>query len=367
MKYSPVDPRLRAYLLGELAEADRNAMETDIFTNKETFYRLSEVEDRLIDDYARDRLCGEEKLRFEQLYLVNPARRQRVEFALTMTRELDRQAGSSHSAANAELAVASIEIEPRAESRNWWYAFLESLREPKLAWAMATVSLALLVAGGAWLAAERARMKTQLDQARLEKEAADQRQRELENQLAAAQISNGGQLASASPTPTSAPTQKPSNSASSVFAFTLNVFFTAQRNGCFGQPNHAARRNQVVAIAVAANEKRFPELSNQPARWQQPRNLQIAQIESHRVRKRGGNFHQHSRPSTSQRRLPVDAGRHQRQRRNRTRRQETILHRAAVEIISLRHFFSVTKCLSSSHKGVIAKSICRPGVRFPVF
>lgn len=224
MKYSPVDPRLRAYLLGELAEADRNAMETDIFTNKETFYRLSEVEDRLIDDYARDRLSGEEKLKFEQLYLVNPARRQRVEFALTMTRELDRQAGSSHSAANAELAVASIEIEPRAESRNWWYAFLESLREPKLAWAMATVSLALLVAGGAWLAAERARMKTQLDQARLEKEAADQRQRELENQLAAAQISNGGQLASASPTPTSAPTQKPSNSASSVFAFTLNVF-----------------------------------------------------------------------------------------------------------------------------------------------
>ena len=224
MKYSPVDPRLRAYLLGELAEADRNAMETDIFTNKETFYRLSEVEDRLIDDYARNRLSGEEKLKFEQLYLVNPARRQRVEFALTMTRELDRQAGSSHSAANAELAVASIEIEPRAESRNWWYAFLESLREPKLAWAMATVSLALLVAGGAWLAAERARMKTQLDQARLEKEAADQRQRELENQLAAAQISNGGQLASASPTPTSAPTQKPSNSASSVFAFTLNVF-----------------------------------------------------------------------------------------------------------------------------------------------
>ena len=231
MKYSPVDPRLRAYLLGELAEADRNAMETDIFTNKETFYRLSEVEDRLIDDYARDRLSGEEKLKFEQLYLVNPARRQRVEFALTMTRELDRQAGSSHSAANAELAVASIEIEPRAESRNWWYAFLESLREPKLAWAMATVSLALLVAGGAWLAAERARMKTQLDQARLEKEAADQRQRELaqrqrelESQLAVAQISNGGQLASASPTPTSAPTQKPSNSASSVFAFTLNVF-----------------------------------------------------------------------------------------------------------------------------------------------
>ena len=161
MKQSPDEARLRAFLLGDLPAAERDAMEADIFADKEVFYRLSEIEDRLIDDYARNRLSGKEKLKFEQLYLANPARRQRVEFALTMIRELDRQAGSSHSAANAQLAAAATEIESRAESRSWWYAFLESLRDPKLAWAMATVSLALLVAGGAWLAAERARLQAQ--------------------------------------------------------------------------------------------------------------------------------------------------------------------------------------------------------------
>ncbi len=213
MKYSPVDSRLRAYLLGELPEADRDALEMDIFTDKEAFYRLSEIEDRLIDDYARNRLSGEEKLKFEQVYLANPARRQRVEFALTMTRELDRQTEVSHLVAN---------IEYRAVSRSWWYEFLESLREPKLAWAVATASLALLVAGGAWLVAERARLQSQLDQARLENETAAQRQRELESQLAAVVDLRGSQLASASPTPTSR--EKPPNAASSVFAFTLNVF-----------------------------------------------------------------------------------------------------------------------------------------------
>jgi len=233
MKHSPVDSQLRAYLLGELPEADRDAMETEIFTDKETFYRLSEIEDRLIDDYARGRLSGEEKLKFEQLYLANPARRQRVEFALTMTREFDRQPDVSPSITKAEPAIAATEIEDRPENRSWWYAFLESLREPKLAWAVATVSLALLIAGGAWLAAERARLQAELVQARLANETAAQRQRELaqrqrelESQLAATQISNGGQLASASatPTPTPVPTEKPPNAAPAVFAFTLNVF-----------------------------------------------------------------------------------------------------------------------------------------------
>lgn len=222
MKYSPVDAQLRAYLFGELAEAERDAMETDIFADKETFYRLSEIEDRLIDDYARGYLSGQDKLKFEQLYLSNPARCQRVEFALTMTSELDRQPGSSPAAANTETAVAAINDKNQAEGRSWWFGFLESLREPKLAWAVATASVVLLISGGAWLMAERARLQAQLTQARLANEVAIQRQRELESQLSEAQIRNNSQLAAGSPTPT--PSGKPSISASAVFAYTLNIF-----------------------------------------------------------------------------------------------------------------------------------------------
>lgn len=226
MKHLPDDSQLRAYLLGELAEAERDAMEMDIFTDKETFYRLSEIEDRLVDDYARGRLSGEEKLKFEQIYLSNPARRQRVEFALTMVHEFDRPPASSPAISETEPAIAAVADESRVKSRSWWFSFLESLREPKLAWTVATASLVLLIAGGAWLMAERARLQAQLSQAHLANEAAIQHQRELEGQLAAAQIRNGGQLVSASPTPTAAPmpTEKPPNATPAVFAYTLNVF-----------------------------------------------------------------------------------------------------------------------------------------------
>ncbi len=237
MKRSPVDSRLRAYLLGELPEADRDAMETEVFTDKETFYRLSEIEDRLIDDYARGRLSGEEKLKFEQLYLSNPARRQRVEFALTMTGELDRQPDVSPSRSNAEstfattgittTGIATTGIESRAESRSWWYSFLESLRQPRLAWTVAAASLVLLIAGGFRMTVERADLHAQLTQLRLANEAAAERQRALESQLAAAQTRNGGgQLALTLPTPTPvpAPTGQPPAAVPAAFTFTLNVF-----------------------------------------------------------------------------------------------------------------------------------------------
>lgn len=225
MKDSPVDAQLRAYLLGELTEVERDAMETDIFADKETFYRLSETEDCLIDDYARGRLSGEDKLKFEQLYLANPVRRQHVEFALTMTHEFDRQPDSSSAAAQTEVAIPWPDDERRDNSGTRWFSFLESLRAPKLAWAVTGASLLLLITGGIWLVVERARLQSQLDQTRLANETAAQRQRELESQLAAAQTRNGGSLlASSSPTPTPTPTGKPPVSTPNVFAFTLKVF-----------------------------------------------------------------------------------------------------------------------------------------------
>lgn len=222
MKHSPVDSQLRAYLLGELPEAERDAMETDIFADKETFYRLSEIEDRLIDDYARGRMSGQEKLNFEHLYLSNPARRQHVEFALTLTGELDRQ--PDFSPANAEPAKITANDKSQIESRSWWPSLLKSLWEPRLAWTVAAASLVLMVTAGGWLMVERARLQTQLDQARLANDAAIQRQHELESQLVAAQAQNGDQLASSSPTPTPALTGNPPITAQTTFAFTLNVF-----------------------------------------------------------------------------------------------------------------------------------------------
>ncbi|MFN8002218.1 MAG: hypothetical protein U0X75_14515 [Acidobacteriota bacterium] len=256
MKQSPDEARLRAFLLGDLPAAERDAMEADIFADKEVFYRLSEIEDRLIDDYARGVLTGEERLRFEQLYLTNPARRQRVEFARALTSALDRQSDTPVTANNLtpELAAA------KAERQRWWLSLLELLRARPPAWTVMTVCLALLVAGGAWLAAERARLQAQLDQARLANETAAQRQRELESQLAAAQISNCSNWLPQT-RHLGQRQLKTARLGGGGFAFTLNVFSLRMKRML--QPSGSrCLRNQSIAIAVASNKKRFPELSN---------------------------------------------------------------------------------------------------------
>lgn len=218
MKQSPDEARLRAFLLGDLPAAERDAMEADIFADKEVFYRLSEIEDRLIDDYARGVLTGEERLRFEQLYLTNPARRQRVEFARALTSALDRQSDTPVTAntLTPELAAA------RVERQRWWLSLLELLRARQTAWTVMTVCLGLLAVAVGWLWLERSRLQAELTQTRLAYQAANERQRELEVQLAALPRPVSNPLPSPTATVTSQPT--PPTSTEAVLAFTLNVF-----------------------------------------------------------------------------------------------------------------------------------------------
>ncbi len=128
MKLSQTEKaKLVRYLLGQLPEPEQEVLETAVFSDREKFYQLCEIEDQLIDSYVRGPLTGTDRREFERYYLTEPARRERVEFARAMA---------------AEFGQMSTADKP------WWQSFFENLRLPALAGG--TVTALLLIAATAW-------------------------------------------------------------------------------------------------------------------------------------------------------------------------------------------------------------------------
>ncbi len=168
---------LRHYLLGQLPEAEQEALETQCFAEAERLEEVWAVENQLIDDYVRERLPHGERQQFEQHYLASPRQRERVAVARLLIETADAAASSS----------VVVEKEPSG-----WTQFWAALRGPQLAWGMALATV-LLLAGGAWFLAERARWREQMAAAQTTQQ---QRERDLAVQLADARMRNA-QLAAA--------------------------------------------------------------------------------------------------------------------------------------------------------------------------
>ena len=76
----PLDPAVR-YLLGDLSDAERDALEERYFTDEDAFLELKAAEDDLIDAYSRGTLPAAHRPAFEARYLASDTGRARVEFA----------------------------------------------------------------------------------------------------------------------------------------------------------------------------------------------------------------------------------------------------------------------------------------------
>ena len=170
---------LYRYLLGDLPDAEQAALGEEIFADDETFEQVWAAENELVDQYVRGRLAPAEKELFESHYLASPVHRERVAFARTLLRETD--------AARGKATYESATTVP------WWQSFLLTLSGNPRRW-IAIAALLALVAGGAWLAIERTRLRTQLEQ--LEKARAEEQKRaeELEKEIAG-ERERGDQLA----------------------------------------------------------------------------------------------------------------------------------------------------------------------------
>jgi hypothetical protein len=142
------------YLLGELSEGEQAALEKAYFDDPGIFTELTAAEEGLVDDYARDRLSPEVRARFERVYLADPRRRARVQFAQALTTRLD---GKEHS----KRAVAPTRDQSAAPVRRWIDALFRLT--PALRWSIATLLIAL-AAGGLWLSVESSRSRREAEQ-----------------------------------------------------------------------------------------------------------------------------------------------------------------------------------------------------------
>jgi hypothetical protein len=121
------DPRLTAYLLGSLSEAEAAALERECFERSEVFVQLVDAETALVDDYVRRRLPAHDRDRFERHYLLSPHNQRRVEFAEALARKVDRTQPPRVSAPAAfttgpwQLAIAAALVLLTASTAWLWF------------------------------------------------------------------------------------------------------------------------------------------------------------------------------------------------------------------------------------------------------
>lgn len=154
------------YLLGQLSEQEQAALEKRYFSDPDVFTQVLEVESALVDDYARGRLSSEQREQFEQSYLTNSSRRDRVEFAKALTfriyerKEPVTRAGQSLSAFS------------------WRQSLLASLSGPRLRFAM-VLAVVVVILVAAWIfVTTRRQQQFEAAQPQLEREKGERRERE---------------------------------------------------------------------------------------------------------------------------------------------------------------------------------------------
>lgn len=158
------------YLLGDLPEAERLALEQEFFADDETFEQVWAVENDLIDRYVRGRLTPVDKELFEKNYLASPVHRERLDFSRTLIQTADSSA---------------LPQTPPSENRQslpWWMAFTQLFRGNLMPLGMAAM-MVLLIIGGIWLFTERARLRNQMNQLEDAKKTEQQRREELEKKI----------------------------------------------------------------------------------------------------------------------------------------------------------------------------------------
>jgi hypothetical protein len=169
MNQQKVDDKIMIeYLLGNLSEDERIQLQERFLTDNDCFEQLQATEEDLIDDYVRHKLSKADRQRFERYYLVTPARREKVDFAVDLKKT---------------LAVP------------WWQAWLLFLRDkwrasleffatpsPAVRWAFA-VGAIFLFWGASWLVIETTRLRGELKQFKTEQLALVQREQKLQAQV----------------------------------------------------------------------------------------------------------------------------------------------------------------------------------------
>ncbi len=112
--------RARRYLLGDTSDHEASVIEHEYFERDDAIDSIAAVEDDLIEDYLADQLSGDERERFERVYLSSIRHRTRVE-AIRRLGELGKQTPA------ATPSVKSDVFSVRLRRHRVWLALAASL------------------------------------------------------------------------------------------------------------------------------------------------------------------------------------------------------------------------------------------------
>lgn len=162
--------RLTDYLLGDLSETAREAFEREFFNDPAVLDRLLAAETVLVEDYVGRRMLPQIRKRFEEHYLSHPRLRDRIDFAHALKAKIG-------------------EIEPPASAsrrdgvRSAWQQFIPIFERRWAVRALAAAAALLLIAGASRLV-QNERPRPDMLQTQAAKRAGEQRERDMQRQLA---------------------------------------------------------------------------------------------------------------------------------------------------------------------------------------
>jgi hypothetical protein len=169
------------YLLGALPEAETERLDELSLTDDEFAEALRAVENDLVDAYVRGELSGQRLESFKAHYLASPARREKVQLAQAFQGLADKRVMAQPKDASS-VTLARAEAQKSASQGSLWRRFFIVPRA-SLQWGFAVIALLLLFAGGYFML-ENARLRNLVAQAQAERALLQQRERELQKQLA---------------------------------------------------------------------------------------------------------------------------------------------------------------------------------------
>jgi hypothetical protein len=192
------------YLLGELTDAEQAQFEEAYFVDDLLFERFLAVKDDLVDSYARHELAGRERERFEQHFLANQPRRERVSDAREFIRVV--------SALPSKAPEKTAKTPKRDLGTARWQSFLQPFAPGRLVTQGALAALLLLAIAGSLVLIRR----VQRERGELQKESVARNQKEEKNRSEVgpaprSSVTTGGQrdsVVNSQPTPT-AKTESP--------------------------------------------------------------------------------------------------------------------------------------------------------------
>jgi hypothetical protein len=170
---------MKRYLYQEMSAAERTSVEEQFFLDENYFYDLLDLENQLIDSYARHTLGAEEIVRFERSLRLLPERREKLNRAIALHRLINAQ--KEDPTMKEQIRPPASEVGRRS---SWRETLHKLLPHPTLAFTYALAGLLIMsIIASAWFFGDARRTSIELARARETQALYEEQLRQLNHEL----------------------------------------------------------------------------------------------------------------------------------------------------------------------------------------